>query len=684
MVEEQGPDVPKWMRRIRNIGIVAHIDAGKTTLSERLLYITGRSHKMGEVHEGEATMDWMPQEQERGITITSAVTTFEWRDCEIHLIDTPGHVDFTIEVDRSLRVLDGAVVVFDAVHGVEPQTETVWRQADKYHVPRIAFANKMDRIGADFEGTLASMRKRFAQTIVPIHFPIGAESGFRGLVDLVEMKGYAWESDDPRQATPIDPLPEDLAEQAQAAREEMLELLSDHSDEIATAYLDGEAIAPETIRAAIRAACLTGALVPMLCGTALRNKGVPPVLDAVVDYLPSPADVPPVHGVVPGTDREETRYPNDKLPLCALAFKVSLMDDGRRLVFLRIYSGTLASGADVLNASQTVKEKISRIFLMHAHKRQRAESAKAGQIVGVLGLKKTKTGETITAPQSPVVLEPIGAYEPVIAQAVEPGSLRDKDKLDESLAKLADEDPTFVVLEDPETGQTIIRGMGELHLDIIVDRLRREFGLEVRVGRPQVVYRETVLGASEVDEEFYRKTPEEELYGQVRLRVEPSRRGEGNHYHDAATDEWLTPEVKREIASGIREGFYAGVLEGYEVDDVTITLLSAAQRPGASKPLAYRIAASTALRRGLSEARPALLAPIMLVEVIAPSENTGEVIGGLNARRGKIEDVQDRGAVSLVKAHVPLEQMFGYSTEIRSQTQGRGSFSMLFSHYDAT
>lgn len=681
MTASDQTDAPKWMRRIRNIGIVAHIDAGKTTLTERLLYITGRSHRMGEVHEGEATMDWMPQEQERGITITSAATTFEWRDSEMHLIDTPGHVDFTIEVDRSLRVLDGAVVVFDGVHGVEPQTETVWRQADSYRVPRIAFVNKLDRVGADFDAAVQSMRDRFSQAICPVQIPIGFEGGFEGSVDLLAMSGLVWRTDDPR-SSELFPLEGELLEQAELAREAMIEMVADHSDEVATAYLEGSEIEVATLKAALRAACLRGDLVPVLCGSALRNKGVPPLLDAVIDYLPSPAEVPPMRGMHPDTNEPATRPATDKAPLCALAFKVSLMDDGRRLVFVRIYSGKLVAGEDLLNATRGVKDKASRIFLLHAQKRQRADSARAGQIVGVLGMKSFKTGDTICHPAHPIVLEPIGAYEPVISQAIEPAALRDKDKLDESLGKLADEDPTFRVQEDAETGQTLIRGMGELHLDVITDRLKREFGLEVRVGRPQVVYRETVSGEAKVHETFHRQTDEEEVFGDVTLSVRPGERGSGVQFVDKSPSDAISDVIRGEVREGTLEATKTGVLQGYEVDDVHIEFLGAEWRPGASKPIAYRIAASKAVRAALKQASPTLLGPRMTVEVVTPNDNVGEVIGGLNARRGRILEVADRGGTSLVRADVALERMFGYSTELRSQTQGRASFSMFFSHYD--
>ena len=674
--------IPKWLQRIRNIGIMAHIDAGKTTVTERLLFTTGRSHKMGEVHDGQATMDWMPQEQERGITITSAVTSFEWADHEFHLIDTPGHVDFTIEVERSLRVLDGAVAVFDGVSGVEPQSETVWRQADRYQVPRIAFINKMDRIGADFEQAVGSLRRHFHQVIAPIQLPIGFEGGFRGVVDLIERRALVWDPDDPRNATELPAIPADTQGDVEAAREALIEALADVSDDIAARYLEGEPIEPDQIRAAIRAGCLASTLVPVLCGSALRNRGVPPLLDAICAYLPSPADVPAVTGTNPTSGANEVREAEERAPLCALVFKVSMMDDGRRMAFLRVYSGSLSEGDDLTNVGRGFKEKISRIFLMHARTRTRSERVRCGYLVGVLGLKRSMTGDTLTTATSPILLERIDGYEPVISRSIEPMTLRDKDKLDEALSRFADEDPSFRVTDDPQTGQTLIRGMGELHLEVIVDRLRREFDVQARVGSPEVVYQETVVVASEADDTFYRKTDDEELFGQVRLRVEPTERGTGNAYEDKALGAWLTDAYRQAIREGAFEATKAGVLEGFEVQDLRVTLLDAEHRPGASKPLAYKIAASTALRKALRGAQCALLQPMMKAEVVVPEEFLGEVIGSINARRGRIESIDDRPGVKVVEATVPLRRMFGYTTELRSLSQGRAAFTMQFERYD--
>lgn len=673
---------PKWMQKIRNIGIMAHIDAGKTTLTERLLFITGKSHKIGEVHDGAAIMDWMPQEQERGITITSAATTFDWKNHEIHLIDTPGHVDFTIEVERSLRVLDGAVAVFDAVHGVEPQTETVWRQADHYRVPRIGFVNKLDRVGGDFNASIESMRRHFRQTIVPIQLPIGSEGDFRGVIDLMDMKAMEWDGSDPREVRILTTIPTHLLDAAQSAREEMVALIADLSDTIANKYLAEEPITTEELRAALRHAVIENRAVPVLCGTALRNRGIPPVLDAVVDYLPSPADLPPIEGVDRRTGAPATRAADDKAPFSALAYKVSMMDDGRRLVFVRIYSGKIAAGDDVLNVTQNLKEKMSRLFLMHARAKTPVASARAGQIIGVVGLRKTKTGETLSDPSHPIVLEPIDTYEPVVAQSIEPMVLRDKDKLDEALSKLADEDPTFFVSEDKDTGQTLIRGMGELHLSVIVDRLMREFGLEVRVGKPQVVYRETICSEADAQEEFHRKTDTEEIFGLVRVSVRPGVRGSGVHYEREFSEPWLNDSWATAIREGAMEGVKAGPIQGNEVDDVVVKFIGAEFRPNISSLVAYRVAASMAVRAAIRLASPTILHPMMQVEVVVPEEYVGDVIGSLTARHGHIEDVEARPTGHVVKAQVSLEKMFGYANDLRSSTQGRGTFSMQFSRYD--
>ena len=670
----------KYMHRIRNFGIMAHIDAGKTTVSERMLFITGKTHKIGEVHDGQAVMDWMTQEQERGITITSAVTQFEWAGHELHLIDTPGHVDFTIEVERSLRVLDGAVAVFDGVAGVESQTETVWRQADKYDVPRLAFVNKLDRLGADFERTVASMHERFGDQCVPIQIPVGAEGDFKGVVDLLTMEALTWERDDPIACVRLASLPDRSA--AETAREHLIERLADFDDDIALAYLEGEELDLDTLKQAIRTATIAGRMVPVLCGSALHNRGVPPLLDAVVAYLPSPADIPDVEGRDPRNDEIVTRPPSDKAPLCALAYKVQIMDDGRRLVYVRIYSGELRVGETVKVPGRANKDKASRLFEMHSNKRKRIEKARAGQIVGALGLKKACTGDTVCSVGKPIQLERVEAYEPVISQTIEPETLREREKLLEVLAKLIEEDPTFRVREDAETGETIISGMGELHLEVICDRIRREFGVPVRAGKPQVVLMETLKGSAEETAEFEREQEEDRLYGAVRLRVEPAERGTGLHFDTVAEEPFLKPELVRLIREGALEGTKAGPLEGYPMDDVKITLLGATWKDGWSQPLAYKIAAGIAVRQAAAKAGAALLEPIMRAEITVPDESLGQVIGGVDARRGRVENITDRGEVKVVEATVPLQRMFGYTTELRSISQGRGVYVMRFSHYD--
>ena len=681
----RAPAGERRLRAIRNIGIMAHIDAGKTTLTERLLFVAGRTHKMGEVHDGLAVMDWMDLERERGITITSAVTSFEWRGHELHLIDTPGHVDFTIEVERSLRVLDGAVAVFDAVQGVEPQSETVWRQADRYHVPRIAFANKMDRVGADFAMTVASMRRRFPdQVIAPVHRPIGAEAAFAGFEDLVAGRAL-------RFGDPADPrafaVAEGLSPAAEADRQALVEKLADVDDAVADAILSDAPVGEELLRAAIRRATLTGRFVPVLCGSALRNKGVPQVLDAVCDWLPSPLDVPPVTGTDPKTGEASTRPADERAPLAALAFKVSLLDEKRRHVFLRVYSGKISEGDSVWNANQRRFEKVSRVLLMHAVQKKAVPSLGAGQIFAVTGLKETRTGDTLCDPAHPILLERIGAYEPVISQAIEAQSLPDRDLLLEALARISDEDPSFRYGEDPDTGQLLVSGMGELHLEIVAERLRREFRLAVRTGQPQVLMRETITGPAEASATFERTTDELELFAQVGVRVAPLPRGAGFRFRvDPATAAlpFLRADVREAIEQGAREAAEAGVLEGYPLQDVEVVLVDAVAREGASKPVAFKVAAADAVREAAGRARPVLLEPIMRLEVLAPGEHLGAVIGSLDARKGTILDVADRGAaVKAITCEAPLRRMFGYATELRSLTQGRAVFTMRFERFDA-
>jgi elongation factor G len=681
---------PSKLARTRNIGIVAHIDAGKTTVSERFLFYAGRIHKIGEVHDGQAQMDWMPQERERGITITAAATTIDWRNHEIHLIDTPGHVDFTIEVERSLRVLDGAVVVFCGVSGVEPQSETVWRQADQFRVPRLAFVNKMDRAGADFAAVVEEIRTRLGARPVPIQLPIGAEDRFEGIIDLVSQKAYFFTGDEdepPREGE----IPAGMADEATAAREKLVEAAADFDDAIANAFLEGQPIEPAVIKAALRKGVVGCAIVPVLCGAALRNKGVQPLLDAVCDYLPSPAEVPPVRGIVPGTEEEAVRPPEDSAPFCALAFKVA-MDEGRKTVFLRIYSGVLRPGDDVQNARTRKNDKIARLFSVHANRRDKIERASSGHIVVAMGLKDVGTGDTLCSPKAPILLDRIVATEPVISRAIEPKTQAEKEKLDFGLGKLADEDPTFRFGEDPETGQMIIRGMGELHLDIMVDRLKREYGVEANVGRPQVVYRETLGKAAEAEARFERTLEDETLFGHARVRVGPRPRGTGNDLRlrlarvEPPPGAPRVPETPGAILDaamdGAREAMRSGP-EGYPFEDIEVVITAIEYRPDASSPAGQRAAVGEAIRNASREAGTRLLEPIMRVEVTAPEANVGDVLGDLNARRAQIEDVGFRGTQRVILAKVPMRRMFGYSTDLRSATQGRANYSMQFEKYDA-
>ncbi len=679
---------PAKITRVRNIGIVAHIDAGKTTVSERFLFHSGRIHKIGEVHDGEAQMDWMPQERERGITITAAATSFAWRGHDIHLIDTPGHVDFTIEVERSLRVLDGAVVVFDGVSGVEPQSETVWRQADKFRVPRIAFINKMDRAGADFGSAVEEIRSRLGARPVPAQLPIGAEEKFEGVIDLVRMKALTFSGDEGEEPEEI-AIPTGLVAEAEAAREKLIEAAADFDDAIATDFLEGRPIEEAVLKAALRKGTLQCGLVLVLTGAALRNKGVQPLLDAVCDYLPSPLDVPPVEGVVPGTEEKTSRPSEDTAPLCALAFKVA-MDEGRKSVYLRIYSGVLKPGEDVQNARTRKNEKIARLFSVHANRRERIERAGAGTIVVAMGLRDAGTGDTICSPRAPILLERIDIYEPVIARAIEPKTQAEREKLDFGLAKMADEDPTFRFGEDAETGQMIIRGMGELHLDIIVDRLRREYGVDANVGRPQVVYRETLAGAGDGEARFERTIEDEALFGHARVHVAPRARGAGNLLRMqipkpvVASGAPRIPETPAAIVDaameGAREAMRSGP-EGYPFEDIEVVVTGIEYRPEASSPAGEKAAVGEALRSAFREAGTRLLEPIMRVEVTAPETNVGDVLGDLNARRAQIEDVGFRGQQRVIVAKVPLRRMFGYSTDLRSATQGRATYAMTFDMY---
>jgi elongation factor G len=684
------PKKPSKLARVRNIGICAHIDAGKTTVTERFLYYTGRIHKIGEVHDGQAQMDWMPQERERGITITAAATSLAWRGHDVHLIDTPGHVDFTIEVERSLRVLDGAVVVFCGVSGVEPQSETVWHQADNFHVPRLAFVNKMDRPGADFAAVVTEIRERLGANPVPVQLPIGAEDQFTGVVDLIRERAIFFsgiEDDPPRE----DNVPAAMADQVAAAREKLIEAAADFDDSITAAFLEGQPIDSAALIAAVRKATLRNKIVPVLAGSALRNKGIQPLLDAVCDFLPAPTEVPAIQGVDPTTNQPVSRPPEDSAPFCALAFKVA-MDEGRKTVFLRIYSGVLKPGDEVQNARTRRNEKVARLFSVHANRRERIERAGAGSIVVAMGLKDAGTGDTVYAPKAPILLGRIDAHEPVIARAIEPKTQAEKEKLDFGLAKLADEDPTFRFGEDPETGQTIIRGMGELHLDIMVDRLKREYGIDAHVGRPQVVYRETLAGAAEAEARFERQVEEETLFGHARVRVAARPRGSGNVVKldlppvVQVSGAPRIPEAPRAILDAALEGATEAMRsgpEGYPFEDIEVVVTGIEYRPDASTPGGQKAAVGEALRQASRDAGTCLLEPIMKVEVTAPEANVGDVLGDLNARHARIEDVGVRGNQRLVLARVPLRRMFGYSTDLRSATQGRANYSMQFEAYDA-
>jgi len=667
--------------KIRNIGIIAHIDAGKTTITERILYYTGRSYKMGEVHNGEAVMDWMPDEQERGITITSAVTTCHWRGAEIHIIDTPGHVDFTIEVERSLRVLDGAIGVFCAVGGVQPQSETVWHQADKYRVPKIAFVNKLDRAGADFFGTVQMMRDRLGANPLMMQIPVGIEESFQGVIDLLNMKQLIWDQETLGATFRVTDIPEGLMETALEYREKLVESVAEIDDQIMEAYLSEVPITPEALVSSIRKATSSLKLVPVFCGAALKNKGIQPLLDGIVDFLPSPLDVPPVEGVDPDTGQVKTASPSDQSPLAALVFKVK-MDQGRRLTYVRVYSGRLNTGDEVFNSTKQAKEKVARILAMHANKRERISEARVGNIVGVVGLKASGTGDTLCDPSNPIVLEPIDAYEPVISVAVEPKTHADQEKIEQALSKLEAEDPTFRVKHDEDTGQIIISGMGELHLEILVSRLKREFNTQVNVGKPRVVYKEAIEQAAQASAIFEKEIGGIRHFGEVVLELSPRERGQGNWFVNNLPDESLLSEFVPAIEQGVMESLESGVLLGYPVVDVAVALVDGTYKESLSSPLAFKVAASMACKEGLQKARPVLLEPIMAVEILVPADFMGDVIGDVNARGGKIEHLHRRGEMQIIDATVPLSKMFGYSTALRSATQGRGTFTMHFSHYD--
>ena len=669
------------LNNIRNIGIIAHIDAGKTTVTERVLYYTGRSHKLGEVHDGEAVMDWMVDEQERGITITSAVTTCQWNGRDIQVIDTPGHVDFTIEVERSLRVLDGAVGVFCAVGGVEPQSETVWRQADRYKVPKIAFINKLDRIGADFFGTVQMMRDRLKANALILQIPMGTEDSFSGVVDLIRMQQVRWDDDTLGASYRTEDIDAEFSEDAEIYRDQMLESLAEVDDGIMEAYLAEAPIDTETILAAVRKATVALKLVPVLCGSALKNKGIQPLLDAIVQFLPSPAEVPSIKGVHPETGETILCRPDEKAPLAALIFKVSMME-GRKLSYVRVYSGKITAGTDVYNPSRNKKEKLSRILLMLANTREGVDAVGPGAIVGVVGLKDSSTGETLCEQEHPVLLEKMDFYEPVISVAVEPKTHSDQEKLQQVLEKFMAEDPTLRVREDEDTGQTILSGMGELHLEIITSRMQREFNTRVNVGKPQVVYRETIESAATGTAIFDKEVAGNRHYGEIALRLEPLSRGEGKRFESHLAEEELAPGLVKAAEKGVMESLESGILMGYPVVDVKAVLTGAGARDTNGSELAFTVAASMAVREALSQGNAFLLDPIMAVEVIVPEDFMGEVIGDLNARGGKIESIEPKLGVQTIKVTVPLAKMFGYSTSLRSATQGRGTFSMQFSRFD--
>jgi len=672
---------PRPLKTIRNIGIVAHIDAGKTTTTERILFYTGRTHRLGEVDEGSATMDWMVQERERGITITSAATTCQWRHHSINIIDTPGHVDFTAEVERSLRVLDGAVVILSAVEGVQPQSETVWRQADRYGVPRIVFINKMDRTGADFFRTLEMMRERLEARAVPVQLPIGVEDGFEGIIDLIRMKSVIY-TDDLGTRSDVTEIPEALRAQAEEYREKLVEAVAELDDALTEKYLEGKALTEDEIRAALRAGTIAARVIPVLCGTSFRNKGVQPLLDAVVDYLPSPLDIPPVGGKNPKSAAGEERAADPAGPFCALAFKIVTDPFVGKLTYFRVYSGTLRAGSYVFNATRDMKERVSRILQMHANHREDIPEVSAGNVVAAVGLRETTTGDTLCDEAHPIVLEAIKFPEPVISVAVEPKTRADEEKLGASLAKLAEEDPTFKIRFDSETAQTIISGMGELHLEIITDRLLREFKVAANVGRPQVAYRESIRRAADAEGRYIRQTGGRGQYGHVFVEVEPLPRGTGNEFVNKITGGAIPREYIPAVESGVREAAEGGVLAGYPIVDVRATLTDGSFHEVDSSEMAFKIAGSMAFKAAAEKGRPVLLEPVMKVEAVTPEQYMGDVIGDLNARRGRIAAMEQRGSLRIIGAEVPLAEMFGYATALRSNTQGRATYTMEFSHYE--
>ena len=670
------------LERTRNIGIMAHIDAGKTTTTERILYYTGMTHKMGEVHEGAATMDWMEQERERGITITAAATTCFWKDHRINIIDTPGHVDFTIEVERSLRVLDGAVAVFDSVQGVEPQSETVWRQADKYQVPRIAFMNKMDRVGADFYFSVQTIIDRLGANPVPIQIPIGRESEYRGSIDLITMKAYVYDDETLGAKYKIEDIPADLIDKAKEYREKMLEAVAEFDDHVMEKYLNGQSLTEDEVRRVVRAGAIAMKVTPVLCGSAFKNKGVQQLLDGVVDFLPSPVDVPPVKGIDPNTDKEVERKPSDSEPFSALAFKIMSDPFAGQLTYFRVYSGMLKTGTPVLNVTKGTKDRIGRLLKMHANKREEIDAAHAGDIVAAVGLKGATTGDTLADEKQPVLLEVMKFPEPVIAMAIEPKTKQDQEKMGFALKKLAQDDPSFRVRTDEETAQTIIAGMGELHLEIIVDRLLREFKVEANVGKPEVAFRETIRRKAEAESKYIKQTGGRGQYGHVVMTVEPSESGKGLEFVNKVVGGAIPREYIPAIEKGVKERMENGVIAGYPLRDIKVTVIDGSYHEVDSNEMAFKIAASMGFSDACKKADAVLLEPIMKVEVLVPQEFMGDVIGNLNGRRGKVQGMKVRAGAQAIEASVPLMEMFGYATDLRSRTQGRATYSMEFDRYE--
>jgi len=670
------------LERVRNIGIMAHIDAGKTTTTERILFYTGVSHKIGEVHDGAATMDWMEQEQERGITITSAATTCTWEDHQINIIDTPGHVDFTIEVERSLRVLDGAVGVFCAVGGVQPQSETVWRQADRYSVPRIAFVNKMDRTGADFFGVVDAIRERLGHNAVALNIPIGAEEDFQGVVDLVSMKAIVWKDEAMGSMYDVVDIPADLQDVAEERREMLLDAVLVNDEDLMMAYLEGEAIDEEALKACIRKSVLDISVIPVLAGTAFKNKGVQTLLDAVVDYMPAPVDVPAIKGVHPDTDAEDERKSSDDEPFAALAFKVMTDPFVGTLTFFRVYSGVAEAGSYIVNSTKGRKERLGRILLMHANERSEIKEVRAGDIASAVGLKATTTGDTLCTPDAPIILERMEFPEPVISVAIEPKTKADQEKMGVALGRLAAEDPSFRVRTDEETGQTIISGMGELHLEILVDRMRREFSVEANVGKPQVAYRETIRSATKAEGKFVRQSGGRGQYGHCWLEIEPMEPGSGFEFIDKISGGSIPREYIPAVGKGCEEAMANGVLAGYPMVDIRATVVDGSYHDVDSNEMAFKVAGSMGFRAGCAQASPVILEPMMEVEVVTPEDYMGDIVGDLNRRRGRVLGMEDRHGAKVIEAEVPLSEMFGYSTNVRSMSQGRATYTMQFKHYE--